>query len=104
MAFRDLVEDIDTAVFELLGDVGYIEGRQVLGMFASPWLQPQIGRLNTNLREPRFVIRVADAVGVEKAQSVRIDLPTLDGGGEYTLVNVEPSGDGQVALLLRMKA
>ncbi|MNE76130.1 hypothetical protein D3C80_1723460 [compost metagenome] len=104
MGFRDLIEEVDGTVFETLGDVGYIEGRQVLGMFSAPWLQPQMGRLNTGLREPRFVIRVADATGVDKAQTVHIDLPVLDGGGYYTLVNTEPNGDGLVALILRMQA
>jgi hypothetical protein len=104
VSFRDLVDDIDSTVFDTLADTGYIEGRQVLGMFSAPWLQPQMGRLNTGLREPRFVIRLADADGVDKAQTVRIDLPALDGGGVYTLVNVEPGGDGLVALILRMQA
>jgi hypothetical protein len=105
MSFRDLVEDIDNVVFETLGDVGYIEGRKVLGMFSAPWLQqPQIGRVNTGLRDPRFSIRVADAVGVEKSQMVTIELPAIDGGGEYTLFSIEPSGDGLVALGLRLKA
>ena len=104
MAFRDLVEEIDSVVFETLADVGYIEGRRVLGMFSAPWLQPKIGRLNTGLREPCFHIRVADAAGVEKAQTVQIELPILDGGGEYTLIHLEPAGDGLVALSLRLKA
>jgi hypothetical protein len=104
MAFRDLVEAIDSVVFDTLADVGFIEGRCVLGMFSAPWLQPKVGRLNTGLREPCFHIRVADAAGVEKAHTVLIDLPTLDGGGEYTLIHLEPAGDGLVALALRLKA
>lgn len=35
---------------------------------------------------------------------VTIDLPALDGGGEYDLLQLEPSGDGLVALILRMRA
>jgi hypothetical protein len=104
MAFRDLVAEIDSVVFDTLADVGYIEGRRVLGMFAAPWLQPKIGRTKTGLREPCFEIRVSDATGVEKAQTVCIDLPALDGGGEYTLIGIEPGGDGMVALILRLKA
>lgn len=101
--FRDLVATIDATVFDTLADVGYIEGRRVLGMFSAPWLQPKIGRLNTGLREPCFRIRVSDAAGVEQTQTVQIDLPALDGGGLYTLVNLEPAGDGLVTLLLRLK-
>jgi len=104
MAFRDLVAEIDSVVFDTLADVAFIEGRRVLGMFSAPWLQPKIGRLNTGLREPCFHIRVADAQGVEKTQTVQIELPVLDGGGEYTLIHLEPAGDGLVALSLRLKA
>ena len=103
MGFRDLTTALDAVVFETLGDVGYIEGRRVLGMFSAPWLQPSIGRLNTGLREPPFVIRVDDAQGVEKAQHGHIPLPAMDGGGDYTLIRLEPDGAGQVALILRLK-
>jgi len=103
VGFRDLVAEVDNAVFETLGDSGVIEGRPVLGMFSAPWLQPSVGRLNTGLREPHFVIRVSDAEGVDQQQSVTIALPTLDGGGDYTIVRLEPDGAGQVALVLRKK-
>lgn len=103
MGFRDLVADVDEVVFDQLADDGAIEGKPVRGMFAAPWLQPQMGKLNTGLREPHFVIRVADADGVEKSQICSIQLPTKDGGGEYTIVRVEPGGDGLVTLVLRLK-
>jgi hypothetical protein len=102
--FREQVEEMDAQLLDGLGDRGLIEGREVVGYFDAPWLQPQFGNLKTGVREPRFVIRVADAVGVEKAQSVRMDLSAVDGGGDYTVVSVEPSSDGLVALILRMKA
>ena len=106
MAFRDLVAEVDAVVFETLGDSARIEGRDepVLGMFAAPWLQPKFGKLNTGLREPRFEIRVSDSYGLEPGLLVSIDLPALDGGGDYDLLQLEPSGDGLVALILRMRA
>lgn len=104
MGFRDLVAEVDDIVFDTLGDSAVIEGRPVLGMFSAPWLQPAIGRLNTGLREPRLVIRVSDAEGVDRQQSVTVRLPAMDGGGDYTIVQVEPDGAGQVALVLRIKA
>ncbi len=105
MSFRDLIADVDAVVFETLGDTARIEGREepVLGMFAAPWLQPKFGKLNTGLREPRFEIRVSDSHGLEQGMLVSIDLPTLDGGGDYDLLQLEPSGDGLVALILRMR-
>lgn len=103
MAFRDLIIDVDDVVFNTLGDPGHIEGKPVFGMFSAPWLQPSVGRLNTGLREPTFVVRVNDAEGVDKGQVVTIDLPKLDGGGAYTIVRVEPDGAGQAALVLRLR-
>lgn len=106
MGIRDLLAEVDNTVFETLGDTGRIEGRDepVLGMFSAPWKQPQIGRLNTGLREPTFVVRVADSVGLSKGLLVSIDLPELDGGGDYDLLQLEPDGGGLVALILRKRA
>ena len=105
MGFRDLIAEVDAVVFETLGDTARIEGRDepVLGMFSAPWLQPKIGKLNTGLREPRFEIRVSDSHGLEQGMLITVDLPALDGGGEYDLLQLEPSGDGLVALILRMR-
>ena len=106
MGFRDLIAEVDTVVFETLGDTARIEGRDepVLGMFAAPWLQPKFGKLNSGLREPRYEIRVSDSDGLNKGLRVSIDLPELDGGGDYDLLQLEPSGDGLVALILRKRA
>ncbi|NAO25938.1 hypothetical protein PsdCFBP2356_04995 [Pseudomonas syringae pv. dysoxyli] len=102
MAFRELIETLDDAVFDVLSDTAFIEGREVAGMFSAPWLQPKLGRINTGLREPHLVIRVADAQGVAERQQVRIDLPVQDGGGTYTLIRQEPGGDALVTLILRI--
>jgi hypothetical protein len=106
MGFRDLIAEVDAVVFETLGDTALIEGREepVFGMFAAPWLQPKFGKLNTGLREPRFEIRVSDSHGLNKGLRVSVDLPELDGGGDYDLLQLEPSGDGLVALILRKRA
>ena len=105
MGVRDLVADIDQVIFDMLADIGHIEGRAepVLGMFSAPWKQPQIGRLNTAIREPHFVVRVADSDGLNKGLLVTVDLPALDGGGDYDLLQLEPGGDGLVALILRKR-
>jgi hypothetical protein len=105
VGFRDLIAEVDAVVFETLGDTARIEGRDepVLGMFAAPWLQPKFGKLNTGLREPRFEIRVSDSQGLEQGMLVSVDLPALDGGGDYDLIQLEPSGDGLVALILRLR-
>lgn len=106
MAFRDLIDGIDEVIFDTLGDSAQIEGRSepVLGMFTAPWKQPQFGKLHTGLREPRFEIRVSDSDGLSQGLLVVIDLPALDGGGNYDLLQLEPGGDGLVALILRKRA
>jgi hypothetical protein len=105
MGIRELMADVDDIVFETLGDRARIEGRSepVLGMFSAPWLQPRIGRMNTAIREPRFEIRVADTDGLSKGLLVSVDVPGLDGGGDYDLLQLEPTGDGLVALILRKR-
>ncbi len=105
MAFRDLIDDIDDVVFETLGDTAQIEGRAdpVLGMFTAPWKAPQFGKVHTGLREPRFEVRVRDSDGLSKGLRVTVDLPALDGGGDYDLLQLEPGGDGLVALILRKR-
>ncbi|WP_416465708.1 hypothetical protein [Pseudomonas sp. LFS044] len=104
MAFRDLIDDVDEVVFEVLGDLARIEGREVAGMFSAPWLQPKLGQINTGLREPHLVIRVGDNSGVDVRQQVVIDLPSEDGGGNYIITRIEPGGDGLVTLILRKSA
>ncbi|TFY92795.1 hypothetical protein DYL59_02190 [Pseudomonas kairouanensis] len=105
MAFRDLIDDLDDVVFETLGDSAEIEGRDtpVLGMFSAPWKQPQFGKVHTGLREPRFEIRVKDSDGLRKGLRVTVDLPALDGGGDYDLLQLEPNGNGLVTLILRKR-
>jgi len=106
VAFRDLIDDIDDVVFETLGDSAQIEGRAepVLGMFSAPWKQPAFGKVHSAIREPRFEIRVKDSGGLSKGLRVTVDVPALDGGGEYDLLQLEPNGNGLVALILRKRA
>lgn len=105
MAFRDLIDDIDDVVFETLSDSAQIEGRAepVLGMFSAPWKQPAFGKVHSAIREPRFEIRVKDSEGLSKGLRVTVDVPVLDGGGEYDLLQLEPNGNGLVALILRKR-
>ncbi len=50
--FRALSGELDASVFDALADQADIAGRPVLGMFSSPWLAPQLGRLDTGLIVP----------------------------------------------------
>ncbi|MGB5957698.1 head-tail joining protein [Pseudomonas sp.] len=104
MSFRDLIADVDDTVFEVLGDTVLIEGREVLGMFSAPWIQPKVGQIRTGLREPHLVIRVGDSAGIEVRHTVFFDVPAEDGGGNYLITGIEPGGDGLVTLILRKTA
>lgn len=94
-AFRGLVADMDTIIFDTLADDATIDGRPVRGMFAAPWLAPQIGRLNTGIVEPHLIVRDADAAGVEKGAVVMVI------GQAYEVVAIEPDGTGVAVLVLR---
>lgn len=101
--FRELVADVDRAVFDTLSDRATVNGTPVNGMFSAPWLQPQFGGHRAGVRDPAFVVRAADVVGVAEGSRVWIDLPEPD-GGDYTLVGLEPDGTGLVTLALRKEA
>lgn len=94
--FRALSDRMDREIFNRLGDAVLIDGRTVRGMFAAPWLQPQLGRVNTSLRESMLTIRDVDAVGVVKDMLVEVP-----GEGEFVVVNIEPDGTGDTVLVLR---
>lgn len=94
-AFRDLIADMDSVIFEALTDDVTINGLPVKGMFSAPWLQPQIGRLNTGIIEPQVVVRDSDVPGIEKGD------PVVANGSTYEIVNIEPDGSGVTALILR---
>lgn len=97
-AFRDLMAEVDAAIFDTLTDDVTINGLSVKGLFSAPWLGPQIGHLNTGIVEPQVVVRDADAVGVEKGDPVTAE------GGNYVVVRIEPDGTGVTALILRPEA
>jgi hypothetical protein len=97
-AFRDLMAEMDSAIFETLTDDVTINGLPVKAMFSAPWLGPQIGHLNTGLVEPHVVVRNADAAGVEKGDPVTAE------GGNYVVVRIEPDGSAVITLILRPSA
>jgi len=97
-SFRDLVARLDEAVFRELHDEASIDGRPVRGMFASPWLDPQVGQLKTGIVEPTLTLRDVDACGVDRGALVQVCCR------EYEVVSVEPDGTGVTVLARREKA
>ena len=93
--FRDLVADMDDAIYEELSDDAKVDGRPVCGMFSAPWLAPQIGRLNTGIVEPQIALRDIDVIGVKNGSVVEFD------GVEYEVMSIEPDKTGQTVLILR---
>jgi len=94
---------MDEQLLAVMGDEALIEGRDlpVPGFMSVPWSQPKIGQLKTQVREPTFSIRVADALGVTAQQRLVVDLPPEEGGGAYIIVKLEPDGTGWINLVLR---
>ena len=93
--FRALGNELDASVFDTLADQADIAGRLVRGMFSSPWLAPQVGRLDTGLIEPQLIVRDLDAVDVARGTTLSFD------GQTFEVVGVEPDGTGVTALILR---
>ena len=96
MNFRALVSEMDDAIYEALSDDDIvINGQPVCGMFYAPWLQPQLGRLNTGILEPQVHLRETAAAGIAIGMDVYV------GGTRYEIVSLEPDSTGNVVIVLR---
>lgn len=66
MAFRDLISDVDAAVLRDLGDADItLDGQPVEGMFASPWLGPDLeaSARSSSRRCSTYAIRMRSRFG-----------------------------------------
>ena len=96
MAFRDLVADLDAAVVRDLADDDIkVDGVPVPGMFAAPWLGPDLGHQRTQLDHPQVSVRDSDAVRMREGSVVEI------GEERYTVFELQPDGTGWTVLLLK---
>lgn len=94
-----------------VGDRATLEdGTKVLGIFNNPAIDPQLGSKRmakgvdaAELDEPRFTVLSAVAERLPRGAALTIELPAHEGGGAYTVVRPEPTGDGMVALVLETK-
>lgn len=100
MGFQDCIAVLDEAVFAVLADAATLDGLPVQGMFEPEAERNQVGTLETDLFEPRLVLRHADAAAAARGSRVVVDLPAPD-GGEYDVLRVESLEDGLAALVLR---
>ncbi|KWK15290.1 hypothetical protein [Burkholderia stagnalis] len=96
MAFRDLVADVDSAVLRDLGDADItIDGKPVDGMFASPWLGPDLGSQRTQLVAPVFHLRDRDATNVRQGSVL------VSNDERYRVLEAKPDGTGWTVLILQ---
>ncbi|CDY77963.1 FIG00461427: hypothetical protein [Caballeronia glathei] len=96
MAFRDLVADLDAAVVRDLADDDIkVDGVPVPGMFAAPWLGPDLGHQRTQLDHPQVSVRDSDAVRMREGSVVEV------GEERYTVFELQPDGTGWTVLLLK---
>ncbi|WP_186030881.1 head-tail joining protein [Burkholderia gladioli] len=95
MRFRDLMADVDAAVKrDLADDDVTIDGKPVQGMFAAPWLGPDLGSRRTQLVAP--VLHITDA----DAAVVKIGSIVVAGGNRYRVHELQPDGTGWTVLIL----
>jgi len=110
-AFRGRMAGLTGRILERVGDSAALEdGSKVLGVFSNPALDPQLGSKRmakgvdaAELDEPRFTVLSAVAERLPRGTALTIELPAHEGGGPYTVVRPEPTGDGMVALVLEVK-
>ena len=110
-SFRERMAFRTGRILERVGDSATLEdGSKVLGVFSNPALDPQLGSKpmakgvdEAELDEPRFTVLSAIAERLPRGVALTIELPAHDGGGTYTVVRPEPTGDGMVALVLEVK-
>lgn len=113
-SFRDRFNDRTQRILKRVGDRATLEdGSVVLGTFENPFLDRQAqgksgkglasGIDAAELAEPRFTVMAADAARLPKGAALTIELPAHDGGGRYTVVRLEPTGDGMTALVLEVE-
>ncbi|MBU9389453.1 head-tail joining protein [Burkholderia multivorans] len=96
MAFRDLISDVDAAVLRDLGDADItLDGQPVEGMFASPWLGPDLGSQRTQLVAPVFHLRDQDAVAVRQGSIL------IANDERYRVLEAHPDGTGWTVLILQ---
>ncbi|WP_234454696.1 hypothetical protein [Pseudomonas sp. LAM2023] len=83
-----------------------------MGTFENKFLDPQMqGRSGhrlasqvdaAELDEPRFTVLSTVAARLPRGAKLTIALPAEEGGGRYSVVRPEPTGDGMVALILEL--
>jgi len=98
MAFRDLVADLDAAVIRDLADDDIkVDGRSVPGMFAAPWLGPDLGTQRTQLDHPQVSILDADVVVHDIREGSIVEV----GEERYRVFELQPDGTGWTVLRLK---
>ncbi|MEN5126865.1 head-tail joining protein [Pseudomonas alloputida] len=110
-SFRERMAFRTGRILERVGDSATLEdGSKVLGVFSNPALDPQLGSKRmargvdaAELDEPRFTVLSAIAERLPRGAALTVELPAHEGGGPYTVVRPEPTGDGMVALVLEVK-
>lgn len=96
MAFRELVADLDAAVIrDLADDDILVDDVPVPGMFAAPWLGPDLGHQRTQLDHPQVSVRDSDAAGIRVGSIVDV------GDDRYRVFELQPDGTGWTVLLLQ---
>lgn len=104
MDFGQTFARIDSTLMKVLGDDALLDvlGTGVTtvaikGEFVDPWMQPRIGTLRTEVKEPQFTVEqsVDLSAVVEGTSTLTVK------GSEYEIVDLQPDGTGLTVLVLR---
>lgn len=116
-SFRERMAVMSARILDRVGDRATLEdGTATMGTFDNPFLDPQFGGKSggkgrgltaqvdaADLGEPRFSVLADVAQRLPEGKALTIELPPAEGGGRYTVVRHEPTGDGMVALVLEQE-
>ena len=94
--FKQTFAQNDASIIAALGDDALLDGQPVRGLFDAPWLQQQLGGLNTSIQEPQFTGRSVDLSAAANGSVLRVN------GSDYEVMPpIEPDGSGMTTLYLR---
>ncbi len=113
-SFRERMAVMSARILDRVGDRATLEdGTPIMGTFENPFLDPKwrghsakglASQVDAaDLGEPRFSVLADIAQRLPEGALLTIALPPAEGGGRYTVVRHEPSGDGMVALVLEQE-
>jgi len=100
--FTKTLNRIDARLINKLGDAALLDGAPLKGYLQTPWSQPDIGRLPTNLEEPFFVGRESDLAAAVEGSSLVVT--TVQGEESFAVIKKGPYQDHRSMVIMILRA